>query len=235
MKRSLQRVLSLTTTLSLVASGACVVGPKYTVPAVPAPAAFKEPPPGGDAMQPAQPSDAVHRGVWWDVFGDARLNDLENRLAAGNPTLAQAEARYQQARALVRENRSQLYPNVGVSASVERGRPSSRQLGVSQTSSTEYAVQGTASWELDFWGRVRQTVSASVATAQASAGDRETTRLSLAAELATDYFQLRSIDAASRLFDETIEAYQHSYTLTQNQYSAGIVASAIATNSTTAA
>jgi len=226
MNRRVQRVLSLTTILSVVSSGACAVGPKYTVPTVQAPAAFKELPAGGDAMQPSQPADAVHRGGWWDVFSDARLTDLENRLVAGNPTLAQAEARYQQARALIRENRSQLYPNVGVSASVERGRPSSRQLGVSQTASTEYAVQGTASWELDFWGRVRQTVNASVATAQASAGDRETTRLSLAAELATDYFQLRSLDAASRLYDETIEAYQRSLTLTQNQYSAGIVARA---------
>ena len=90
-------------------------------------------------------------------------------------------------------------------------------MGVSQSATTRSSVQGTASWELDFWGRVRQTVSASVANAQASAGDRETTRLSLAAELATNYFQLRSLDAESQLFDETIDAYQHWYTLTQNQ------------------
>ena len=230
MNRSLQRLLSLTSAVSVVvSSGACTLGPKYTVPTVQTPAAFKEVPQSSDGMQPAQPGDAAHRGLWWNVFGDAHLNDLENRLVAGNPTLAQAEARYQQARALVRENRSQLYPNAGVSASVERGRQSTRQGGTivnSQAASTQYSVQGTASWELDFWGRVRQTVSASVATAQASAGDRETTRLSLAAELATDYFQLRSLDAASRLFDETIDAYQRSYTLTQNQYSAGIVARA---------
>ena len=230
MNNGLTRVLSLTVVVGVaVSAGGCMVGPRYTPPTVVAPAAFKELPPGGEALQPAQPNDAAHRGIWWDVFGDSRLNDLEARLIAGNPTLAQAEARYQQARALVRENRSQLYPTAGVSGSVERGRPSSRQggtVGVSQSATTQYSVQGTASWELDFWGRVRQTVSASVANAQASAGDRETTRLSLAAELATNYFQLRLLDAESQLFDETIDAYQHSYTLTQNQYSAGIVARA---------
>ena len=222
---------SLVTVLSamLLLSGCAPVGPKYDPPKVTTPAAYKEQPPGAELLQPAQPADHARRPAWWEVFGDTRLNELEARLVASNPTLAQAEARYRQARALVRQNRAQFYPTVGVGASIDRGRPSSRQggsVGTSTSAFTQYSLTADAAWEADFWGRIRQTVSASVATAQATAGDRETTRLSLSAELALDYYQLRSLDAELTLLHETIDAYQKSYTLTQNQYNAGIVARA---------
>jgi outer membrane protein TolC len=133
-------------------------------------------------------------------------------------------------RALVRQNHAQLYPTVGVGGSIDTGRASSRQGGsiggAAPSTTTQYSVTGDAAWELDFWGRIRQTVNASVANAQASAGDREGTRLSLSAALALDYYLLRSFDAEQALLRQTIEAYQKSFTLTQNQYNAGIVARA---------
>ena len=227
--RSVRRALG--SILMVVALSACApVGPKYEPPKTRRAGGLQRAASGSraDAARAAE-----RRGTapaWWEVFGDARLNELEAKLHASNPTIAQAEARYRQARALVRQNHAQLYPTVGVGGSIDTGRASSRQGGsiggVAPSTTTQYSVTGDAAWELDFWGRIRQTVNASVANAQASAGDREGTRLSLSAELALDYYLLRSLDAEQALLHQTIAAYQKSFTLTQNQYNAGIVARA---------
>jgi NodT family efflux transporter outer membrane factor (OMF) lipoprotein len=224
--RATQRTAVLLVT-ALLATGCAPVGPKYVPPTVVAPPAYKEQPPGAEILQPAQPKDAIQRGAWWEVFGDPQLNALEAQLNASNPTLAQAVARYFQARAIARQDRAQFYPNAGVSAAIERGRASQRQGGSVATdtsASTQYSLTGDVAWEPDFWGRIRQTVNSRVATAQATAGDRENIRVSLATQLAVNYFQLRAFDAEIVLFNETTDAYERSYALTQNQYNAGIVA-----------
>jgi NodT family efflux transporter outer membrane factor (OMF) lipoprotein len=225
-----------TVLLAALMSG-CAVGPAYVRPALPVPAAYKEASPGADVLKPAQPADAAPRRAWWEDFADPRLNDLEARLLRDNPTLAQADARFRQARALIKQNRAGYLPTVGVSTSVDRSRigtargaglatGSSSTASSSTGPSTQFDLTGTASWEPDFWGRVRRTVEASVASAQAAAGDFENARLSLTANLALDYFQLRSLDAELALLEQTIDAYQRSFTLTQNQYNAGFVARA---------
>ncbi len=199
----------------------CVHPPQYDLPKLPVPAAYKEA--GADMLQPAQPADHTPRAAWWEVFNDPQLNELEAKLMAGNPTLAQAFARYAQARAVIRQNRAQSYPQIGASGAIEVGRPSTRQGGTTNLPSvaTDYTLTGNASWEIDFWGRIRQTVSVATANAQAAAGDREAIRLSLAAELATAYFQLRVLDTEIVLLNETTEAYEKSFQLTQNQYLRG--------------
>ena len=113
-------------------------------------------------------------------------------------------------------------------ASVVRSRPGAvtGQSVLGGRTSTEYSLGADASWEADVWGRVRQTVAAGTATGQAAAADLENTRLSLGAELAADYFQLRSFDAELALFEQTIDAFQRAATLTRNQYNAGIVSRA---------
>jgi NodT family efflux transporter outer membrane factor (OMF) lipoprotein len=211
----------------------CAVGPAYVRPALPVPAAYKEATPGADVLKPAQPADAAPRRAWWEDFADPRLNDLEARLLRDNPTLAQADARFRQARALITQSRAGYLPTVGVSTSVDRSRigavrsASAGTTGATSTGpTTQFDLTGTASWEPDFWGRVRRTVEASVASAQAAAGDLENARLSLTASLALDYVQLRSLDAELALLEQTIDAYQRSFTLTQNQYNAGFVARA---------
>jgi NodT family efflux transporter outer membrane factor (OMF) lipoprotein len=196
-----------------------VHAPKYEPPKTITPAAYKEQ--GADLLQPAQPSDHAPRPAWWEAFNDPKLNELETRLMTSNPTLAQAVARYAQAAALIRENRSQFYPQVGVSGGVLAGRPSSAQGGT-----TDVKIATDFAWEADLWGRIRQTVSVAVANAQATAGDREALKLSLAAQLATTYFALRTFDAEIVLLNETTQAYEKSYQLTQNQYNAGLVARA---------
>jgi NodT family efflux transporter outer membrane factor (OMF) lipoprotein len=208
---------------------ACAVGPAYVRPDVSVPCAYKEPAfAAATELQPADPRDQVKRETWWHVFGDVRLHELETRLIAGNPTLAQAEARFRLARALVRQDRAAYFPAMTDATSIARTRPGANTRGGSPGSTpvTDYAQSADVSWEADLWGRIRHTVAAGEASAQAAAGDVENTRLSLTAELAADYFQLRSLDAELALFDQTIEAYRRAATLTRNQYDAGIVSRA---------
>src|SRR5262245_26962339 len=123
------RITAVAIAASASLLAACAVGPKYVRPQVPVPQAYKESAQGGgDLLQPARPSDQVSRQGWWDLFGDARLNELEARLMHGNPTLAQAEARVREARAVLREDRAGYFPFVTGSASAVRshGNVSSR-------------------------------------------------------------------------------------------------------------
>jgi NodT family efflux transporter outer membrane factor (OMF) lipoprotein len=219
------RITIATVTVAASLLSACAVGPRYVPPQVPVPPAFKEDHGAtGDPLQPAQPADHVSRQGWWDLFGDAELNDLEARLTRGNPTLAEAEARVREARALVRQEKAAYFPTVTATGSATRSHAGVNARGDTISGTfTNYNVGVGASWEADLWGRIRQSVSAGTAAAQAAAGDRESARLSASAELAADYFQFRSLDAEIGLFDQTIDAYQRAATLTRNQYDAGIV------------
>jgi NodT family efflux transporter outer membrane factor (OMF) lipoprotein len=209
--------------ISAVVSG-CAVGPKYVRPQFPIPDSYKEAPAGTEVLQPALPNDAAPRREWWQAFGNDPLSNLEEQLVAGNPSLAEADARFRQAKAVVRQDRAAYAPTIGTSLSADRLHGSSGALNGIEAGTGQYSLTGDVSWEPDFWGRVRQTVAAAVASAQAARGDLENARLSLTATLALDYFQLRSFDADLVLLNETIEAYERSLTLTQNQYNAGLVA-----------
>lgn len=205
---------------------ACVAGPRYTPPQVPSPPAYKEQAlSGGDLLQVAQPLDQISRQGWWQVFHDGQLNDLEARLIAANATLQRAEASVRLAEAMVRQERAAYFPSATAATSVAHTRAATNSFRPTTANGafTQYSIDGAASWEPDLWGRVRQSVAAGTASAQAVSDDLESARLSLAAELAADYFQLRSFDAELALFTATIDAYQRAATLTRNQYDAGIV------------
>ena len=217
--------LVATTTIALLT--ACTVGPDYVRPTADIPAAFKE----MEGWKKAQPRDQELRGKWWETFNDPLLNNLEEQVSVSNQNLVQAAAQFRQARALVQSARSGYLPTVAGGTSVTRGQSSSssgnRNRAFAQSSSspsTSYSLSLDAIWEADLWGRVRRTVESSEAGAQASAADLEALRLSIQAELAQNYFQLRALDTQKQLFDETVAAYQRSLILTQNQYAAGIVA-----------
>jgi NodT family efflux transporter outer membrane factor (OMF) lipoprotein len=145
-----------------------------------------------------------------------------------NESLKSADARFRQARALVRVNRAGLYPTVTALPSIarERGSANRPNVPVNVHSTGDFALPVDLSYELDVWGRVRGTVAAARATAQASAADLETIRLSLHAELALDYFQLRSFDAEQQLLNDTVIAFQRALELTQNRYRGGIASGA---------
>ena len=182
----------------------------------------------------AQPSDAAIPGKWWESFGDPDLNALEEKVNVSNQTVAAAAANFLAARALVKQARSQYYPTVGASPAITDARPSPAQFGgikgtgSSSTSNftvgsfASYSLPFDASWQPDFWGRVRNTVNANVLSAQASAADLENVRLTVQAEIAVDYFELRAQDALKQLFDQTVANYRDSLDLTQIQLRAGI-------------
>jgi NodT family efflux transporter outer membrane factor (OMF) lipoprotein len=200
---------------------ACTVGPNYVRPTADTPAAFKE----MEGWKIAQPRDQELRGKWWETFNDPLLNELVEQVSISNQNLARFAAQFRQARALVQAARAGYLPTVSGGASVARGQSSANAVGSNQPS-TSYSLSLGAVWEADLWGRVRRTVESNEAGAQASAADLEALRLSVQAQLAQDYFQLRALDAQKQLFDDTITAYQRSLTLTQNQYAAGVAAKA---------
>jgi len=179
------------------------------------PAAFKEA--SGD-WAAANPRDHVPKGQWWKVFNDATLDALMEQVAVSNQTLAAAEARYRNARAAVQSARSGLFPTVGASAGASRSR---RGEG---GSSASYDIGLDARWEVDLWGRVRRLIEASQAGEEASAADLENVRLSLQAELATSYFQLRVTDVQRDLLEDTVKGFEQSLRVTRNRYEAGVVA-----------
>jgi NodT family efflux transporter outer membrane factor (OMF) lipoprotein len=212
----------------LAISTACNVGPKYHVPAAPAPPAFTEPPPQAFTeskdWKSATPSDAWTKGRWWEEFQDPELNALEEQVDVTNQTLQSAEARFRQARALVREKRSARLPTVTAGASITHERMSlNRPVPVPayETASGDFNLGFEASWEPDLWGRIRNQVASAVQNAQATAADVENARLSLHAELALDYFDLRSLDEERRILENAVAAYQKALELTENRYKGG--------------
>jgi NodT family efflux transporter outer membrane factor (OMF) lipoprotein len=209
--------------------GGCMVGPKYVKPSVPMAPAFKEPPPQSfkesDGWKPAQPGDQALRGKWWEIFGDPQLNELEEEVTQSNQDLKVAEARFRQARAMIRFNRSAEFPTISTSPGIVNERFSANQpyfpASLANNGTGAFTLPFDLSYEVDLWGRVRRTVSASREEAQASAADLQTANLSLHAELAADYFELRSADAQKQLLDDTVKAYSDAVQLTQNRFEGG--------------
>jgi NodT family efflux transporter outer membrane factor (OMF) lipoprotein len=214
---------------SLTAAG-CAVGPRYKRPDAPVPPAFKEAPPpaGPDAKEwkPAEPADERARGPWWEVFGDPRLNELEQKVSVSNQNVAQAEAQFRVSRAVAKGARADLFPTVSVTPSVTRSRFASSRAGIPNATSetaTTYQLAGDASYEVDVWGRVRRNLESTVESAQATAGDLEAIRLSIQAELATDYFLLRGLDSQAQLLETTVDAYAKALQLTVDRHNQGVV------------
>lgn len=198
----------------------CMVGPKYAKPTVPlAPTdQYKE----VNGWKPAQPNDQALRGKWWEVFGDPQLNELEEQVTVSNQNLKVAEARFEEARATVRFNRAALFPTITVGPSIDALRDSAHKPYFPTThNSADFVLPIDLSYEVDVWGRVRRTVAAAREEAQATAGDLETVSLSLHAELALDYFELRSADSQKQLLDDTVKAYTDALQLTVNRFEGG--------------
>src|SRR5258708_14414840 len=208
--RRFQRFLLPPAAVLLFTLAGCAVGPNYSKPEVEVPPQWKE---AGDWVV-AKPKDDAPKGKWWEAFGDPVLNGLVEQGEVSNPTLAAAEARYRQARAAVTAARASLFPTLGANANASRARGTGNR----------HTVSLDANWEVDLWGRIRRLLEAARAGEQASAADLEAARLSLQAELATDYFQLRVTDTQIDLLDETVKAFEASYKVTQNRYRSGVAA-----------
>lgn len=204
---------------------ACSLAPTYKPPATEEVPSFKE---AGDWM-PARPADAQQRGPWWQVFDDPKLSTLEQQLNTANPDLQAAIARFQQARAVARQDVSNEFPTLGLGASATRARssatgPFSGLYGNKPVTSNDFLATLNLNWEIDLFGRLRNAANAAKAQAQSSEADAAAVALSLQAELATDYFSLRGDDTTIVLLEDTIKVYDHAYELTRNRYQEGISA-----------
>ncbi|MEP7244440.1 MAG: efflux transporter outer membrane subunit [Gammaproteobacteria bacterium] len=212
-------VLSLAVAVAL---SACSLAPKYEAPSVEAVSAYKE---AGEWKQ-AQPSDTQPRGAWWQAFGDPKLNELQLQLRDGSQDLRAAVARFEQARAVARRARSDVFPTVNAGVSATRQRSSANAPASDGTIATgnDFLASVDLSWEIDLFGRLRNASAAARDQAQASSADLAAIDLALRAELASDYFSLRGADAELRLLEDTLTAYDRAYDLTHNRYEGGIAA-----------
>ena len=199
---------------------ACSVGPDYRRPPAPVPASYKE-----EGWKVGEPQDAADRGPWWSVYNDPVLDGLERQVDISNQNLRASEAAFRQARAIVAQARAGYYPTVVLSASARRfgsGTGGARSSG-SSGNATLYDLTASASWTIDVWGRIRRLVEADIASAQASAADLATARLSTQAQLAIAYFGLRAADEQKRILDSAVVAYSQSLQIARNQHNAGVV------------
>ncbi|WP_224032465.1 efflux transporter outer membrane subunit [Paraburkholderia caribensis] len=205
---------------------ACTVGPDYKRPSATTAATFKEL--EGTGWKTAEPADAHIRSAWWEVYDDPALNALERQVASANQNVQAAQARFRAARAQVEQFRSQFFPVVTANGGYSRARSSENVKFKSTAGKTlnDWIVGADATWEPDLWGRVSRSVEGARANAQASAADAQSVLLSMQAELATDYFELRGIDRERQLLDDTIAAYKEAVELTQNRYKGGIATDA---------
>jgi NodT family efflux transporter outer membrane factor (OMF) lipoprotein len=213
-------------TLAVLLSG-CEVGPKYVRATAPTSPNFKEQPPDSfkeaGQWKTAQPADQALRGKWWEIFGDPQLNALEEQLTVSNQNLKVAEARLREARAAVRFNRAAQFPTISAGPSIESLHASGNRPYIHTTSNTgDFVLPIDFSYEVDLWGRVRRSVAAAREEAQASTADYATASLSLHAELAIDYFELRSADAQKQILDDTVKAYTDALQLTSNRFLGGV-------------
>jgi NodT family efflux transporter outer membrane factor (OMF) lipoprotein len=212
--------------LLILALPSCAVGPDYAREPAPVPTTYKE----LKGWKHAAPNDTADRGDWWAPYRDRRLAELLREVEISNQNVAAAAAAYEEARAIIREGQSSLFPLATAGYGVTRTRTGARAgttggsligtpLGTRYT--TQYSAPISGSWDLDVWGKVRRTIESDTSLAQASAADLDNAKLSAQAQLATAYFNLRSADALYDLLKRTAAEYRETYRVTQNKYSAG--------------
>jgi NodT family efflux transporter outer membrane factor (OMF) lipoprotein len=204
-----------------VVVSACTVGPDYQRPDAPVPAQYKE-----AGWKVGEPLDGIDRGAWWSIYKDPLLDDLQKQIDISNQNLKAAAAAFEDAEWIVAQARAGFFPTANLNASAQRsltGGGSSSSTGVGRAGfiSSLFSTSGSASWVPDLWGKIRRTVEGDVASAQASAGDLASARLSAQGTLASDYLQLRVTDELKRLFEAAAGYYAESLRITRNQYRSG--------------
>ena len=199
----------------------CTVGPNYRTPTTQIPPAYKE----ADGWKPAQPNDQNLGGNWWTIFNDPQLDQLELQVNVSNQNLKQAEAQYQQSRAVLRYYRADYYPTVTAGLSGTRERISNRRPPITSIfdgiTYNDFILPVDFTYQADVWGRIRRNVESYREQAQASAADLAAVNLSMHADLAVDYFEARSLDAEEQLLTSTVKEYQDYLDLTVNRFQGG--------------
>jgi NodT family efflux transporter outer membrane factor (OMF) lipoprotein len=228
-----QRPLLLPLLLLSLLTG-CMVGPKYQAPTPPTAPTFKETDPNWTA---ATPADAIPRGPWWTLFNDSTLNTLEPQVATANQTLAAADANLRAARAAIRIQNANRFPTIGIAPDIAGERYSANRPYFNASSANngdaDLLLPFDVNYEVDLWGAVRRGIAAAKEESQATAADRQNVLLSLQAELAMDYFELRASDAEQKLLNDTVSQYADAVRITNNRYTGGIAIKADLTQAQT--
>jgi NodT family efflux transporter outer membrane factor (OMF) lipoprotein len=220
--------------LSLAALGlavaGCRVGPPYHAPAPPqiAAANYKESTVNfqdQDGWKVADPSDAMIRGNWWEVFHEPELNALEEQLNVSNESIKQSFQEFMEARAMIAEARAQYWPTITANPAWNRSRSSSNLTNSSTANtgrtSTIWSAPIDVSWTPDFWGKIRNEVHEAQYAAQASEADLEVEKLTEQATLAETFFEIRGQDELQVILNQTVEADQKALDANQGAYDAG--------------
>lgn len=243
LKRRFKSIPALMVLLCLAASLGCAVGPDFKPPDMPVPAGWAGPPPL-PAVTPAE-KDLAN---WWTVFDDNMLASLIQQAVESNLDLKFAEARIRQARAVRGIAQSFLGPTVDATGSYQRSEASvSPTTGTGRNSdntvsvtTNQYFAGFDAAWELDIFGGVRRSIEAADADLQASVEARRDVLVTLTAEVARNYIDLRAFQQRISIARQNLEAQKHSAKLTRQRFEAGLasgldVANAEAQVATTAA
>lgn len=201
--------------------GGCSLAPDYHAPQTPAPAAFKE----GGIWKVGTPSDAVPRGAWWALYGDATLNGLEQKVESANPALAAAVAHYDTALGYLEQVQAGQYPTLEAGGHADADRQSANRPLRSASQPTYYGdnlVGVTLSWDADLFGRLRNQAAAGAALAEGASADLAAVRLSLQARLASAYVALRGLDRQAQLLRDAIAIYDKAFSVTNARHDKGI-------------
>lgn len=223
MRRGSPKWLGWLSLAALAAGTGCAVGPTYHRPAADVPPTWAP----AEPWHAAVPSDGALKGSWWELFQDAQLNSLVERALLANQNLRVAAARLDQARNQVTVARSYLFPDVGVQASAERRRTSANAPLSSYSTPNESTVQNdfilgpTVSYELDLFGRVRRQIEGYRAAAEQAAADFENARLVLVAQLVSDYFTMRELDAEIDVVNRSLSLEQDALTFIASRHDLG--------------
>jgi NodT family efflux transporter outer membrane factor (OMF) lipoprotein len=199
-----------------------MVGPDYRKPEIQVPEGFKE---GVDWQRAEANPQAAISSTWWRMYGDDKLNGLVEQALQANQSIAAAEAAYRVALATVEANQASLFPVVKVGLGGARSGGNIGALAVSGSSiapaGNSVVATGTVSWELDLWGRIRRQVEEAKANAQSSDAQLAGERISIAASVATDYFQLRQADFDIHALKEQQDIDSRILAMTQTGFAEG--------------
>lgn len=211
------RSFALSSISVLLLAAGCAVGPNYKRPIVSAQTGWKETNPVTNT--------AVLPPTWWTVFEDAELDSLEATAVEANQDLKRAIARVTEARATTRATKAELYPSLSASSAYSRNHLSENRANSKfiDRDYDDFSGSFDFSYELDVWGRIRRSVEASKADSGAIAADQQVVLLSLSADVARNYFQLRSLDNERRVIEATIELRKDAVNLQETRNRSGLI------------
>src|ERR1700678_2607239 len=221
--------LSSSLVAASIALSACKVGPNYHKPDAPVPVAYKELPPGAPVWKPSTPQDGKDRGIWWSIYNDPELDELEREVKVSNQNVKEFEAEYRDAVALLHEAQAMLFPTLSINGGGQRGGggggtaavASAVGSGAGGSTHTEFTLEPSLSWQPDIWGTIRRQVESRKANVQVSEANLANAQLSAQATLAADYFDLRASDSLRTMLAQSVDLDRRVLEITQNQLKSG--------------